>query len=69
MRMMNGGPENLADADARADDETGHPSGDMRLTRRGRIGARISVLSGMGVIAVGTIATMTSPTLVSHMGA
>jgi len=64
---MNGGPENVADTDARID-ETDHPAGEMRLTRRGRIGARISVLSGMGVIAVGTIATMTSPTLVSHLG-
>lgn len=65
---MNGGPENLADTNAQISDETDHPAGEMRLTRRDRIGIRISVLAGMGVIAIGTVATMTSPTLVSYQG-
>jgi hypothetical protein len=68
MHMMNGGPENIADPDPRTGDETDNPAGEMRLTRRDRIGVRISVLAGMGVIAIGTVATMTSPTLVSYQG-
>jgi hypothetical protein len=64
MQMNNRGPENLADTH----DENESPAGEMRLTRRDRIGIRISVLAGMGIIAVGTVATMTSPTLVSYNG-
>jgi hypothetical protein len=64
MHIMTGGPENVA----KPDEETENPAGEMRLTRRDRIGIRISVLAGMGVIAVGTVATMTSPTLVSFNG-
>jgi hypothetical protein len=68
MHIMNGGPENVADTNAQISDETDNPAGEMRLTRRDRIGIRISVLAGMGVIAVGTIATIGSPTLVSYNG-
>ena len=65
---MNGGPENVADPNAQINNDTESPAGEMRLTRRDRIGIRISVLAGMGVIAIGTVATMTSPTLVSYQG-
>jgi hypothetical protein len=68
MHIMNGGPENVADPNPQISDETENPAGEMRLTRRDRIGIRISVLAGMGVIAVGTVATFTSPTLVSYNG-
>jgi hypothetical protein len=67
MQMNNRGPENM-DTNPQISDETEHPAGEMRLTRRDRIGIRISVLAGMGVIAIGTVATMTSPTLVSYQG-
>jgi hypothetical protein len=62
--MMNGGPENVPNADGRPD-ETEHPAGEMRLTRRGRIAARLSVLAGLGVVAIGTAPAHTSTTLVS----
>jgi hypothetical protein len=68
MHIMNGGPENVADPNAQINNDTENPAGEMRLTRRDRIGIRISVLAGMGVIAIGTVATMTSPTLVSYQG-
>jgi hypothetical protein len=65
MHMTNGGPENVGDADGRTGDETDHPAGEMRLSRRGRIAARISVLAGLGAVAVGTTPAHTSTTLVS----
>jgi hypothetical protein len=64
MQMNDRGPENITDTD----NETDSPAGEMRLTRRDRIGLRISVLAGMGIITAGTIAATVSPTLVSYQG-
>jgi hypothetical protein len=42
-----------------------HPAGEMKPTRRTMFGARLSVLSGMGVIAVAGVMSFPTPTLVS----
>jgi hypothetical protein len=63
---MNDARDNVAwkdtEAQIKGDD---HPAGEMKLTRRKMFGARLSVLSGMGVIAVAGVMSFPTPTLVS----
>jgi hypothetical protein len=64
---MNDAQDNIAawkDTDARIDGDDDHPAGEMKLTGRKMFGARLSVLSGMGVVAIAGVTNIT-PTLVS----
>jgi hypothetical protein len=68
---MNDAQDNAAawkDTEARIDGDD-HPAGEMRLTKRKMFGARLSVLSGMGVVAIAGVTPFITPTLVSfHLG-